>query len=283
MEITDHLLKENKTEKITHQLTDKTSGKFVQGQPDTVVVHFTAGRDARSSIATLINPTVKASAHLVIGRDNSITQLVPFDKIAWHAGRSSWDSRSGLNRYSIGIEIDNAGRLDKQGNEYLSWFKKSYPAEEVFEGVHRNEEAASFWHRYTEDQIKITEDIIRLLVGQYGINLILGHEEISPGRKVDPGPAFPLDKIRNDILFSDRQQEDEDEFEGDLGGMPSETMGLVTANKLNVRSGPSTDSIKITKPLPRGSLVKVIERQGNWYKVKIEEQGWVSADWLRVD
>ena len=280
MNIANHILEGSPSDKISFQATDKTSGKFTQDQPVAVIVHFTAGRDAKSSIRTLTDPSVKASAHLVVGRDNSITQLVPFDTVAWHAGKSSWGSMIGMNKYSIGIEIDNAGRLDKQGEEYLSWFGKPYKKEEVFEGTHRNEEAKSYWHRYTEKQIEIVENICRLLVEAYGISLILGHEEISPGRKVDPGPAFPLDRIRNSILYADRQVDDPEEFEPEAEQYYGYELGLVTANKLNVRSGPSTDSVKVTSPLTKGSLVKIMERQGNWYKVKIEQEGWVSADWI---
>lgn len=283
MKIEDHLLKGDNDQKVSFDPSEKTSGKFKKGLPDTVVIHFTAGRDAQSSIVTLKDPKVRASAHLVIGRDNSVTQLVPFDEIAWHAGRSSWGTRRGLNSYSIGIEIDNAGRLDKQGDEYLSWFRRSYPHDEVYEGVHRNEESASYWHRYTADQIRITEDILWLLVSAYGITTILGHEEISPGRKVDPGPAFPLDKIRNDILYSDRQSEEAEEFEDRADEFQAGEVGIVMANKLNVRSSPDVEGLKVREPLTRGSLVKVVEREGNWYKVKIEEEGWVSADWLRVE
>jgi N-acetylmuramoyl-L-alanine amidase len=281
MKIENNILTGPATEKISFQESTKTSGKFPSNLPDTVVIHFTAGRSAKTSIQTLTDPNVKASAHLVIGRDNTITQLVPFDTIAWHAGRSSWEGRKGLNGYSIGIEIDNAGRLDKQGEEYLSWFKKGYKSTEVFQGTHRNESKPSYWHRYTEKQIEIVEQITRLLVDTYNINLILGHEEISPGRKTDPGPAFPLDDMRNGILYADRQLDDPKEFTA-IADNNNEQLGIVTASKLNVRASPSASSSKVTEPLTKGSLVKITEQQGNWYKVKIEEEGWVSREWVRV-
>ena len=194
--------------------TRKTSGTFVPGLPDTIIIHYTAGRDALSSVNTLMDIHVKASAHLVVGRDCKIYQLAPFDWITWHAGASAWRGRKNLNRYSIGIELDNAGKLTKQGNEFLSWFGRSYPRSEVFVGDHANELVASrYWHRYTEEQIQVTEQICSALIKTYGIKEILGHEEISPGRKIDPGPAFPLDVLRNHLLGDDREQETEDNWQ----------------------------------------------------------------------
>ena len=108
-----------------------------------------------------------------------------------------------MNRYSIGIEIDNAGRLEKNGEEYTSWFRRSYSDSDVFEGINRNESTPSFWHRFTEEQVALVEEIYKLLVESYGIHQILGHEEISPRRKVGPGPAFPLDKMRDRIFRGD--------------------------------------------------------------------------------
>ncbi|SHK70564.1 N-acetylmuramoyl-L-alanine amidase [Reichenbachiella agariperforans] len=278
MKIENHLLVASSGSPVSQQLTNKTSGLFQSALPDTVVIHYTAGRDAKSSVRTLTDPKIKASAHLVIGRDDSITQLVPFDTVAWHAGKSRWNDRTGLNTYSIGIEIDNAGRLDRQADEYLSWFKKSYPATEVFRGTHRNESEPTYWHRYTARQIEIVERVVRLLVDTYGIKLILGHEEISPGRKIDPGPAFPLDKLRNDILYADREAEEPETFAAPKQDKPHAT---VTAYQLNVRSEPSASSDLVMEPLTKGEQVEILERQGQWCRVKIEK-GWVSGKYLTI-
>ena len=72
-----------------------------------IVVHYTAGTSARTAAEFLAKEEVKASAHLVIGRQGELFQLVPFDTEAWHAGRSCYGGRANLNRYSIGIELDN--------------------------------------------------------------------------------------------------------------------------------------------------------------------------------
>ena len=79
--------------------------------PDMIVLHYTAGTSAESSSIFLTRPDVSASAHLVIGRKGEVFQLVPFHIEAWHAGKSWYAGRGGLNRYSIGIELDNLGKL----------------------------------------------------------------------------------------------------------------------------------------------------------------------------
>lgn len=244
--------------------------------PDTVVIHYTAGPSAESAIRTMSDPAKKVSAHLVVDYNGSVTQLVPFDTIAWHAGKSSHLGRSGLNHYAIGIEIVNAGKLLKSGNAYVSWFGRKYAAEDVVYAVHRNETTPAYWHAYTEKQISTVEEICNLLVKEYDIQYILGHEEISPGRKIDPGPAFPLDKMRNRVLdLNPRDDDSAIEDDGILG------QGLVTAPKLNIRSGPAGSWEKIAKPLDRNQVVKILEKKDGWYRVSTEIEGWVSADYIR--
>ena len=114
-------------------------GPFAPGQPDTIVIHYTAGANAESAIHTLCDRERKVSAHLVVGRDGVVTQLLPFNIVGWHAGRSQWRERESFNQYSIGIEIDNAGQLSERDGRYESWFGQTYPAAEVVRGTHRNQ------------------------------------------------------------------------------------------------------------------------------------------------
>lgn len=250
------------------------SGAFGESLPDTIVIHYTAGSSAESSVSTLTNPNVKASAHLVIGRDGAISQLVPFDTIAWHAGESAWGDRRGLNQYAIGIELDNAGRLTKSGSKYSSWFGRTYSEDDVIEAVHRNEEEPSFWHRYTEEQITKTYEVCQLLIDQYNIKTILGHEEISPGRKSDPGPAFPLDKMRDKLLYADRSDMGEEKYKD------YENPGIVTASLLNIRSGPSAENKKIANPLHKGTTVEILDESNGWYQVEVTLKGWVAGSFI---
>ncbi|MCK5705853.1 MAG: N-acetylmuramoyl-L-alanine amidase [Cyclobacteriaceae bacterium] len=263
----DHLLQ---GENVVHLIATKNTVEFKQGNLDTLIIHYTAGRDAESSARYLRKEEIKASAHLVIGRNGEIFQLVPFNKIAWHAGRSSFGGKSGYNNYSIGIELDNAGVLTKTGNDFQSWFGKKYTQSDVMEGVHRNESQPRYWHIYTERQLEVNEEITRLILDKYKpIVHILGHEEISPGRKQDPGPAFPLDKFRRQIIGDNR-----DDQESSTQSLPSS--GLVIPGKLNIRSGAGSSYVKVANPLVSGQKVKILEEENGWYRVKTEIEGWVS-------
>lgn len=166
----------------------KNKKKFNEPLPDTIILHYTAGRDAESSANYLAKDGIQASAHVVIGREGEIFQLVPFNTISWHAGRSNYKNRTGFNKYSIGIEIDNAGELDKDNK---SWFGRKYYNEEVFV-----DENGKKWHKYTDIQLKIVKELCQLLIKKYNIKIILGHSDIASGRKKDPGAAFPLEEFK---------------------------------------------------------------------------------------
>ena len=277
MKIAKHLLQGDANRKVVQGTTPNQGGPYASGLPDTIIIHFTAGRDAKSAIKTLTDPKVKASAHLVVGRDGSITQLVPFNTIAWHAGKSAYDGRIGLNEYSIGIEIDNAGRLEKQGEKFFSWFGREYAAADVYEGVHRNESAPTLWHRYQEQDIETVREICAALIQAYPIKQILGHEEIAPGRKTDPGPAFPLDRLREKLLAADRH---ENEAPVPPAVKPLGN-GVVTASTLNIRKDPLASAPKAADPLPRGTAVRILDRKPGWLYVAAECRGWVSADFIK--
>jgi N-acetylmuramoyl-L-alanine amidase len=203
--------------------------------------------------------------------------LVAFDTVAWHAGKSAYDGRTGLNAFSIGIEIDNAGRLERQGDRYFSWFGREYPGDQVFQGVHRIESEASYWHRYQEKDIALVRDLCALLAKAYPIRQILGHEEIAPGRKTDPGPAFPLDRLREKLLATDRSEE---EPPAPPVVKPSGS-GLVTASTLNIRRDPSPSAPKAADPLPQGAGVRILDRKPGWLYVSAEVKGWVSAEFIK--
>lgn len=193
---------------VSFKASPNKGAPFAPNLPDTLVVHFTAGASLDSSVASLCDPASKASAHSVVGRDGAIVQLVPFNEIAWHAGASTLGSRTGLNKYSIGIEIDNAGRLTQTASgDFLTWFGRRIQKEDAIQGIHRNETSASWWQAYTQAQIDGVFELCDLLVRKYAIKTIVGHEEISPGRKSDPGPAFPLDRLRDRLLGPGRQED----------------------------------------------------------------------------
>ena len=157
--------------------------------PDMIVLHYTAGSDYMASANYLARPDVKASAHVVIGRKGEVVQLVPFNIEAWHAGKSRFAGRSDLNHYSIGIELDNLGQLQKRGGEFVAECGMVVPFEEVYTDDSGQEE--TYWHKYTSRQVKVLEEVCGLLTDCYPIDEIVGHSDVT-SRKVDPGPALQL-------------------------------------------------------------------------------------------
>jgi N-acetylmuramoyl-L-alanine amidase len=198
---------------------------------------------------------------------------VHFDTISWHAGKSFYGGRDGLNKYSIGIEIDNAGPLEKVGSEYKSWFGKKYQENDVLYAAHRNNPKKSYWHLYTVKQIEACREICQKLIEKYNIKTIVGHEEIAPTRKTDPGPAFPLDRFREHLLSQNRSDEP-DEINAE---------GIVATDLLNIRGGSGISFQKVAQPLRKGTPVKVLEEHDGWYKVETKITGWVSKAHVQLN
>ena len=269
MRLRNHRLVADDGSPVRFESSPNRSGQL---DPTHLIVHYTAGSSAESAIRTLCNPANKASAHLVIARDGAVTQLVPFNRVAWHAGRSRWRGLVGLNRHAIGIELDNAGKLTRQSGVWKSWFGRTYADEDVLEATHKNETEPCGWHTYTEAQLQRTIDVARLLAGRYPIRDVLGHDDIAPGRKQDPGPAFPMESVASSVLG---RQDDAPEL-------------YMTRTRLNVRSGPGTDFDKVVAtPLSPGTRLDVKSRDRSWCFVDVLDAdgapdltGWVHGDYI---
>jgi N-acetylmuramoyl-L-alanine amidase len=219
------------------------------------------------------NPVAKASAHVVIARDGKVTQLVSFDRVAWHAGVSRWEGLKGLNQHSLGIELDNAGRLTQQGGKWRAWFGQTYPDDEVMIATHKHEATPSGWHLYPPEQIESALEVAAALIEKYELEDVLGHEDISPGRKFDPGPAFPMGSFRARLF-------------GRAEDLPPRHR---TTTRLNIREGPGTAHAELpVSPLPQGTDVEVMRESGVWRFVDVvgelngsaDVQGWVHSDYL---
>jgi len=106
---------------------------------------------------------LRVASHLFLGRCGGVTQFVPFDRRAWHAGLSSHRGRVGCNDFSIGIELEGTDKLP-----------------------------------YTTRQYEALHDVLVALMARYSSidhNAIVGHNEIAPGRKSDPGPCFDWERV----------------------------------------------------------------------------------------
>ena len=254
---------------------DRDSGTFASGQPDTIVVHYTGSTSDKGAINALYSSKREVSAHFVIENSGKIVQLMPLDKIAWHAGISKLGNRTSLNKYSIGIEIVNPGYLtpSSDGN-FISAFNEDIPSNMAVKAKHRNESNERYWCKYNIDQIEAVNHLCLELKEIFGgIRFIVGHDEISPKRKQDPGPLFPIEKLR-DLVLQQGKQDDEIE-------MPDVARaGHVNVDFLNIREKGESSSRKVALPLNKGQKVEILDENNGWYKVKTEIDGWVSAKYV---
>lgn len=159
-----------------------------------IVVHYSASSFLNSTVDFLARDEVPASAHLVIGRDGSAAQLVPFNIMSWHAGNSHYKGLDRLNRFSIGIELINAGKLKCICGSFYTGYGRLIPKEEVFAAPEASG-IPSYWHKFTNEQIDCLKKVICHLREWYpSIKEVIGHSDITR-RKIDPGRAFPWDEL----------------------------------------------------------------------------------------
>lgn len=131
-----------------------------------IILHYTDLPTATASRVLMQDPAHKACAHYLVDVDGSIEQLVADHNRAWHAGKSYWAGEEDLNSISIGIEIQNAG--------------------------HRGG-----CQPYPEAQIAAVIELCQYLIKQHTLDAqaVIGHSDIAPARKIDPGEWFPWHKL----------------------------------------------------------------------------------------
>ena len=264
--ITDHLL--------TDAAFISTPNRGGEITPRFIVIHYTAGYTAKSAIQTLTNPNRKGSAHLIIDKDGTTTQLVPLNIRAWHAGKSAYRGYKGMNSRSIGIELVNIGwlKLLSQTPNAETKFQDSYGniisleqiGRDVLESPHAKVGDGNFyWPVYPEFQLAKLEEIVAELIRIYDIIDIVSHEEIDlNGWKTDPGPAFPMRRFK--ALLPDREVE-EDQYE-------------ITASALRVRSGPGPE-YDVIGQASKGDIIEVSTVDGKWGR--IDSDGWIHMGFVR--
>lgn len=155
-------------------------------------MHYTANGSFDGAVKALTStePGKRVSAHILIGRDGKIAQLVPFNRVAWHAGESSWHGVPSVNLYSIGIEMVNWGKLTRSAmGHWQSWTRQRIDDYVWYGG----EEA---WQVYPLAQVRAAVEVVTALCLAYPIDYVLGHSQVAPDRKQDPGPAFPMSRLR---------------------------------------------------------------------------------------
>jgi len=136
-------------------------GKF---RGDAIERLFTNRLDPAAHASFLAVATLRVSAHFLIRRNGMLVQFVPCTRRAWHAGESAWRGRTHCNDFSVGVEL--------QGTDDI---------------------------RYTAAQYTMLARLVRALCARYPITDIVGHRDIAPGRKTDPGDAFDWQRLARKI------------------------------------------------------------------------------------
>tara|TARA_A100001011_G_scaffold388652_1_gene468728 strand:+ start:2048 stop:2794 length:747 start_codon:yes stop_codon:yes gene_type:complete len=127
-----------------------------------IILHYTGMKKEASALKRLCDKKSKVSAHYFVKENGKVVNLVPDLYEAWHAGKSNWKNFKSINKYSIGIEISNPG--------------------------HKNG-----YKNFTSKQISSIKKLLKFLIRKYDLKYhnILGHSDIAPSRKKDPGEKFP--------------------------------------------------------------------------------------------
>lgn len=131
-----------------------------------VVLHYTEMKPVESALDRLTDPEAKVSAHYLITEEGEVIRLVDESKRAWHAGQSYWRGHRDVNSASIGIELDNPGH-------------------------------ALGYRAFPEAQIDALVPLLHRIVKRYDIPRanVVGHSDVAPMRKIDPGELFPWDRL----------------------------------------------------------------------------------------
>ena len=149
--------------KLIHKYKSANFNKRVKNiSPKLIILHYTAMFSSQEALMHLSNSKNKVSSHFLISKNGNIFYLVDVKFRAWHAGVSYWKKIRDINSNSIGIEIDNSGHFNK-------------------------------FESYRKDQITSLIELLKYLMNKFKIHPlnILGHSDIAPYRKIDPGEKFP--------------------------------------------------------------------------------------------
>lgn len=152
--------------RLVNSRSPNCDARPADAKTDMLVLHYTGMATSDEAIARLCNPAAEVSAHYVIDRKGCVYALVPEDKRAWHAGVSFWAGQAGVNARSIGIELVNPG------HEFG-------------------------YQPFSDDQIASLTGLAGEILARHAIapHNVVGHSDVAPARKSDPGELFPWERL----------------------------------------------------------------------------------------
>ena len=170
----------------------KTRGFYRRGFPEGAVIHYTAGTGSLQNAAHYASN--KGYNYFIIDKSGKIAQLAPLNRWGYHAGKSSCYLGEDVSQFLVGIEVICAGRLivetaPENGEDvYKTWWGYAVPKENVVEKDNK------VFEKFTQQQVASLSKLIIWLKKEnpdvFEIRNVFGHEEVSPGRKEDPGPSL---------------------------------------------------------------------------------------------
>jgi N-acetylmuramoyl-L-alanine amidase len=196
----------------------RTAGKVGEViEPRIIVLHY----GVTDSLDALVSAQRSSSywAHLSIdgwftGKHSVVkaTQAIPFNRRGTHAGLSHWNGVEGVNGCSIGIEISNPGPLVRGADGKLrTVYGKEWPESDALEAKHKSGVAPknwTHWAQYSDEELDLLVHLCALLIQTYPtLEAIVGHDDVSTGRKFDPGPALPVEHISKHAFAFGRRRE----------------------------------------------------------------------------
>jgi N-acetylmuramoyl-L-alanine amidase len=162
-----------------------------------VAIHYPA-TDTLAKTFSALKPS--KCYHIVIDRNGDLHQLASFDRTGAHSGFSDWKGVERLNGHSIAISLQNVGAVQKSGTTFVSEGGMTFAAADVMQARPRLPTSGTglrFWERFRPAQLDACEAVVRALVATYPTLIdCVGHDEISMGRRDDPGPDFPWARFR---------------------------------------------------------------------------------------
>lgn len=174
----------------------KTRGEYAKGYPLGAVVHHSAGR--RNPLGTLRTGLKSGYLFFVIGPNGTVYQNFPLNRWGYHAGRSFWSKLvDGVSDDLVGIEVCAAGKLEKKKDgTFETWFGETLDPSEVRFSERRDNIEKGHYQKFTPEQESSLIELILWLKKNapeiFSLDLVVGHDEVSPGRKNDPGASLSM-------------------------------------------------------------------------------------------